>query len=279
MPAIYWGVRCSSVALSPANIMIMYFISISHPAPAASARPLVVPGASSWTSRSYPLFSLCTATSAMARPTVHGGVSAGRRSIHTAVVGAAAMTLVLMGCGTETAETDGGTAASPTATESVFESPSPVLVGVPMITWDDPIPDGKDVTKEDLGSLGLPFDPVASGIPGVLVTAQVSLPGEEYPRLGMLYELSMGKTTSADPRVVIYEQVADMTQTDLEEAATGGRELVTVGATPGLLVRNGEQGGLIFMAGGVRFDVTGPSLSIHDALVVGEALEAEASRR
>jgi len=199
--------------------------------------------------------------------------------IHKTVISVAAIAFLLAGCGTGTGESAGASDISPTATEPASESPSPVPVGVPTIIWDDPIPGGMDVTKGDLGSLGLPFDPVATGIPGILVTAQVSLPGEEYPRLGMLYQLSTGKTTSTDPRVVIYEQLADITQADLEQGATGERELVTVGATTALLVQNAGQGRLIFIADGMRFDVMGPSLSIHDALVVGEALEAEATGR
>jgi hypothetical protein len=147
------------------------------------------------------------------------------------------------------------------------------------VTWDQPIPEGLDVTSEDLGSLGLPFDPVTRDVPGALVRAQMTAPGEGAATLGLLYRL-VG-TSSPDPRVTIYEKLNSLTMPELEQASRVGeqRELVTLGSTTGLLIQSKDVGRLIFFVGGIQFDIAGPALSVKDAVRVGEVLEAEVSRR
>lgn len=206
-----------------------------------------------------------------------------RNGFLLATAGLAAMTM--SACGTESTSTGHPLTDAASHTTASSSTPSVVApVGVPTITWEQPIPGGQDVTQavtlDHADTLGLPFDPVTADVPGSLLIAQVSGPTDEHPRLGMLYRLSAADTTSADPRLVVYEQLSDITAADLEEAATEGeRELVTLGDSTALLVRNADQGRLTFVTAGIRFDVMGPSLSIDDALMVSRALEAQARDR
>lgn len=199
-----------------------------------------------------------------------------RHSILLAILAA----LTMSACGAEAAGSEGPGAVIPSTGTSSPES-SDVPAGAPAITWDEPIPQGLDVSLEELSTLDLPFEPVVKSIPAEFVRAQVSHPGEGPRRLGLLYRLSAGGTTSEDPRVTIYEEVTDVTEAELESASREGlqRELLKLGDTTALLVQYEGVGRIIFVVDGVRYDIAGPALTVADATRISNAIESEASAR
>lgn len=187
----------------------------------------------------------------------------------------------LSACGPESANSEGPIPIVPSSTETPSPEASDVPAGVPAITWDEPIPQGLDVSLDELGTLDLPFEPIVKSIPAEFVRAQVSHPGEGLRRLGLLYRLSASGTTSDDPRVTIYEELSDVTVAELEAASREGlqRELLTLGTTKALLVQYDGIGRIIFVVDGVRYDIAGPALTVADATTISSAIESEASAR